>query len=201
MHIRTRLSLFVMLAGVLTAWSCGGKTPTEATAPQAVPPVAAAPGGDSDDGDVTAAAGTSLMRWTVADRCGDGKGAQMRIFTRTGVERAVFPVNGGTFKVQSGKRISKVIQCRTGHKVCPGLTTLPQSPRQWGQGINGDRKCTNCCRFCADKDVYLETQCKGSTNTMILGLTGGLEGSADGGLEASADDELSFLDGEGVDSE
>jgi hypothetical protein len=166
-----------------------------------MPPVAAAPGSEGDDGEVTAAAGFSAMRWNVADRCADGKGAQMRIFTRSGFEKAVFPVNGGTFKVQSGKRISKVIQCRTGQKVCPGLTTLPQSARQWGQGINGDLSCKNCCRFCADKMVYLETQCKGSTNTMILGLTGGLQGGADGGLEASADDELSFLDGEGVDSE
>jgi hypothetical protein len=194
MQIRTKLSLFVVLAGVVTAWSCGGKTPTEATAPQAAPPVAAAPGGE-DDGQVEASAGKSFQRWYFADRCPDGKGIQMRIYTRTGAEKQVFPVNGGTFKAQSGRRVTKVIDCRTGQKVCPGIATLPESGRQWGVGINGTKPCTNCCRICSTKDVYVEAQCKGSTNTMILSLDGGLEAGA------SADEGLAFADDEGLASE
>lgn len=188
MDIRTRVSLIVVLAGVLaTAWSCGGKTPTEATPAQAPAPVAAS-GGEGDDGQVTASAGFSFMRWNLADRCPDGKGAQMRIFTRTGAERQVFPENGGTFKVQSGRRITKTIQCRTGHKVCPGLTTLPQTQMNWGVGIYGTIQCTNCCRFCAPKEVYIETTCPAGRPVLNQSLT-----DTDGGL--------SLLDGDAVDSE
>ncbi len=179
MDIRTRLSLTVVLAGVLaTAWSCGGKTPTEATSAQAPAPVAAA--GAGDDGEVTASAGFSAMRWTLADRCADGKGVQMRIFTRTGVERKVFPENGGTFKVQSGRRASWVTSCRTGQKVCPGLTTLPQTTRNWGVGIYGTIQCQNCCKFCAPKQVYMEATCPAGKPVLNQSLNG----------------ELSFLDGE-----
>jgi hypothetical protein len=190
MDIRTRYSLSVVLAGALAAsWSCGGKTPTEATVPQASAPVATAPGGEGDDGTVDAAVGFSDMRWTLADRCADGKGVQMRIFTRTGVEQKTFPETGGTFKVQSGRRISKVIRCRTGQKECPGLTTMPQTDRSWGVGINGDKRCTNCCKFCAPKEIYLETSCPKGSSILISAL----DGSDAAGL--------SFLDGDAVDSE
>lgn len=189
MQIRTRLLTFVVTAGVVaTAWSCGGKTPTQVNTPQIAAPTAAVPGA-GDDGTVTAAAGTTPMRWTLADRCPDGKGVQMRIFTRTGFEQKTFPEGGGTFKVQSGKRISKVIECRTGQKVCPGLTTMPETSRYWGVGINGGQKCTNCCKFCAPKEVYLETSCPKGQSVLISALDGGEVGG------------LSFLDGDAVDSE
>jgi hypothetical protein len=82
-----------------------------------------------------------------------------------------------------------VTRCRTGQKVCPGLTTLPQTSRSWGQGIYGEQDCTHCCHFCADKQVNLEAQCKGSSSILIRSLDDGLGASGEDGELTSVDSE------------
>lgn len=185
-----RHALTLALAAAIGAWSCGGKAPTEATTATTPAPTAVAPEGSQSGEDVAAAAtGQSIMRWRFKDACRDGKGIQARVFDRSGRAGNVFPVNGGTFKARSNGAVAKPILCRTGNKVCPGLTTAPQSKLFWGVGIDGDRKCSRCCRFCAPKTIFVEVSCPRSGPTEFISrATDDLLASGDEGLEISSDD-------------
>ncbi len=181
--------LTVALAAALGAWSCGGKAPTEATQDAAPAATAVTPAGSGTGDEVTASATFSAMRWKFKDACRDGKGIQARLFDRSGRGEAVFPDNGGTFKARSNGGVQKAIRCRTGHKVCPGVTTAPQSKLFWGVGIDGDRKCDNCCRFCSDKFIFVEVSCPRSGPTEFVSkVQDDLSLSGDAGLDISGDE-------------
>jgi hypothetical protein len=186
-----RHALTLALAAAIGAWSCGGKAPTEATKDAAPAPTAVTPQGSESGDDVTASAtGQSSMRWRFKDSCKDGKGIQARVFDKTGRSGNVFPVNGGTFKARNNGAVSKPILCRTGNKMCPGLTTAPQSKLFWGVGIDGDRRCDQCCRFCAPKTVFVEVSCpRSGPEEFVSRVTDDVLAAGDEGLEVSSDDE------------
>ncbi len=187
-----QMSVVALAAALATFWSCGGKAPAEATNPAA--PVAAAPAEGGDD-EAAASATFSSMRWRVVDRCPDGRGLQFRLFDRTGVAGKVFPENGGTYKAISGRAADKVIVCRTNNRICPGITTTPRTPLYWGVGVNGDKKCLNCCKLCGPKSIYVELSCPNKKPSIYI------QGAQEDELSAEAEGSIEFADdSEAVDS-
>ncbi len=189
-----QIPIVALAAALTTFWSCGGKAPAEATNPTAAAPVEAAPALGTDD-EAAASATFSSMRWRVVDRCADGKGLQYRLFDRTSVVGKVFPENGGTFKALPGRASDKVITCRTSNRICPGITTTPQTSLFWGVGINGDKKCINCCKLCGPKSIYVELSCPKKKPTIYI------QGAQADVLSADAEGAIEFTDdSESVDS-
>jgi hypothetical protein len=198
-----RHTLTVALLAALSSWSCGGKTPTEANKPAASSPVAAAPNTGSGD-EVSSSAVFSAMRWRFSDKCADSKAIQARLYDRAAINGLVFPTNGGTFKTLPGKATEKVIQCRTGHRICPGVTTAPQTSMFWGVGIDGNKKCVGCCRLCAPKTILVEVSCPAKKPAVYISKSlGAVEFGADEASAASddedyGDDGLTFSDEDAV---
>ncbi len=149
MEKRTKLLLAVVCAVTLSAsTSCGGKNPTEPTGGTPSAPVSAG-GGD----DEVSALANSTMRWSLADRCPDGRGLQWRLFDQ--VTRSKRYPTTGVYRTPIGGNKTVSISCTTGHKICIGGTTNPASSLQFGVGINGTRRSGSilrsvACRSCAN---------------------------------------------------
>jgi len=157
--MRGLTKLLFGLACVLAASafvSCGGKNPTEPTKG-----IASSPATTAADDDQTSAQGLSLMRWSLADRCPDGRGLQWRLFDIVNNKR--YPAIGA-YRTPSGGVATKSISCTTGHKICIGGTTFPASTLIFGVGINGTRRTAAvlrsvACRACGNVSQPLALYC------------------------------------------
>src|SRR5262245_15480458 len=83
---RTIVLSTVCAATLFASISCGGKNPTDPTKGATNAPIAGA------GGDEVTAQSTSSMRWSLADRCPDGRGLQWRLFDV--VNNQHFPASG-----------------------------------------------------------------------------------------------------------
>lgn len=90
---------------------------------------------------------TLRMVWKFVDRCADRKGLQVRLFDKTN-NRTRFPATG-FYRVPTGGSLTRAILCTARNKICVGATTDPRTNRQWGVGIDGNRRCSNCCLACS----------------------------------------------------
>ena len=171
MKKRTTVLLGLICALTLVAsFSCGGKGPTEPTTGRSVSPATSA---GEDEG--ASAMALSTMRWSLADRCPDGRGLQWRLFDI--VNNTRYPTIG-TYRTASGFVASKSISCTTGHKICIGGTTVPASTLTFGVGINGTRRTAAvlrsvACRACGTVVQRLALFCAGANGF----------GEGDSGLE------------------
>ena len=77
------------------------------------------------------------MKWSLADRCPDGKGLQWRLFDIVNNKR--YPTTG-VYRTLSGGITTKSISCTTNHKICIGGTTIPATSLSFGVGLNGTRR-------------------------------------------------------------
>lgn len=179
---RTIVLSTVCAATLFASISCGGKNPTDPTKGATNAPIAGA------GGDEVTAQSTSSMRWSLADRCPDGRGLQWRLFDV--VNNQHFPASGRYVTPNGGSKTA-TISCTTNHRICIGGTTYPATTLTFGVGINGTRRTAAVLRSVACR------ACGPVVQRLMFSCTRGFAPGEDGLVEddgASAGDVLGFSD-------
>jgi hypothetical protein len=95
--------------------------------------------------------GTSILSFTIADGCSDGRGLLVRFFDKT--NNLVWPNSSQAYTIGAGGSANFPLSCKTGAQICYGGSTNPETSYYWGVGLQDNESCDHCCATC-DNAAY-----------------------------------------------
>jgi hypothetical protein len=97
----------------------------------------------------TTPSSTSALVLPITNSCGLAPSVSIRFFDKT--NNLVWPSASTVYTLAYGSSNSWSLTCNAGAKICYGASLSSDAIQYWGDGINGDLGCTDCCVTCADK--------------------------------------------------
>jgi len=136
--MKTKLALFVLLVGAITACflaSCGGSSAANTNAD--TPPL------------------PSTLTFNISDGCEDGETVYLRFFDVT--DNLQWPANTSqAYVLNYDNSYTYNLSCNTGDKICYGAS---DQTWYWGVGADDSESCPNCCWSCENSAESLELVC------------------------------------------
>lgn len=99
-----------------------------------------------------------VLTWTIADKCADRSGVQVR-FHDTANKRA-WPDFNNVYVIGPGQTRTFRLSAKSGTPICFGAQPDQRRPKTyWGIDVFGDKGCTSCCYSAGTFEVSRELTC------------------------------------------
>jgi hypothetical protein len=96
------------------------------------------------------------MTWSMNNTCGTTQ--HFRFHDET--NNLVWPSSSTHYSLNSQRTQTYNLSCRPGANICPGGgSSTDGSGPQWGIGLRGDRRCTDCCFTCRSVTIPGRIEC------------------------------------------